>query len=136
MLPSLHPSILYSSSWQHLSTYVCIRIYEMPGNDSIAMSRGGIWILSSCLQTEVELVLGDVVHIGIEQETAALVLQGPAEGPVSLKCAYEIGAALLSAARDEFYARLLLREGHTAQHTNTLSILNACLKAVISQSSH
>lgn len=84
----------------------------------------------------MELVLGDVVHVGIEQEAAALVLQGPAEGPVSLKCAHEIGAALLRAARDEFNARLLLREGHTVQHTNKLSILDACLKAVISQSSH
>ena len=108
----------------------------MPGNDSIAMSRGSIWLLSSCLQTKMELVLGDVVHVGIEQEAAALLLQGPAEGPVSLKCAHKIGAALLSAARDELYARLLSRKGHTAQHTNTLSILDACLKAVISQSSH
>lgn len=64
----------------------------------------------------MKLVLGDVVDIGVEQETAPFVFEGPAKGPVPLQCAHEIGATLLRAAWDEFHPRSLLREGHTAQN--------------------
>ncbi len=63
---------------------------------------------NACLQAQVEFVLGDIVHVGVEQEAAALVLQGPAEGPVPLKRAHKVCAALLRTAGNEFYPRLLL----------------------------
>lgn len=67
------------------------------------------------LQAQVQLVMGELIDLGGQQEVGAAGLERAAEGRAPRQRAREVGAALLGAARDQLHARRLLAEAHAAR---------------------